>query len=315
MQHGGMRVRLLLLLAAVVAAVAVLGALWLRRDAHGTPARPREVAQAPAPPAGAVVLAQESRELAVAVAIRPGRPLGVTATIVGQSGRGVDRLGVTLTARSRVSRAARAAQPCGHGCYAATLPVAVPTELAVKVTGAGALRMVDFPVAEWPPAEGQAFLARASRAFLRLRSVQLVERLSSGPGHSIVTTWKLAAPDRLEYEIRHGPAGIVIGTRRWDRPKPGAPWTSSATTRLPQPTAPWGTRITHAYVLAETPSRLVASWVDPVVPAWFTGTFDRQTALPLELRMTAPAHFMRHRYVAFNRKVRIVPPAPTKKLR
>ena len=127
MQHGGMRVRLLLLLAAVVAAVAVLGALWLRRDAHGTPARPREVAQAPAPPAGAVVLAQESRELAVAVAIRPGRPLGVTATIVGQSARGVDRLGVTLTARSRASRAARAAQPCGHGCYAATLPVAVPT--------------------------------------------------------------------------------------------------------------------------------------------------------------------------------------------
>ena len=228
MQHGGVRYRLLLLLAAVVAAVAVLGVFWLRRDSRGTPPRPREVAQAPAPPAGAVVLAQESRELAVAVAVRPGRPLGVTATIVGQSGRGVDGLGVELTAKGQGSSAASVAQSCGHGCYDATVPVATPTQLAVKVTGAGSPRTVVFPIAgSWPPADGQTFLGRASRAFRRLRSVRLVERLSSGPGHSIVTTWKLAAPDRLEYEIRDGPGGIVIGTRRWDRPKPGGPSPSS----------------------------------------------------------------------------------------
>ena len=312
MQHGGVRVRLVPLIAPMMFAASLVGC-GSGGVAHS---RPREVARAPAPPAGSVVLARESRDLAVALAVRPGRPLGVTATIVGQSGRGVDGLGVDLTARSQASRAARTARSCGHGCYAATLPVAAPTEFAVKVTGAGSPRTVVFPVTgRWPPTEGQAFLGRASRAFRGLRSVLLLERLSSGPGHSILTTWKLAAPDRLEYEIRGGPGGIVIGTRRWDRPKPGAPWTSSETTLLPQPTAPWGTRIANAHVLAETPSRFVASWVDPVVPAWFTGTFDRRTALPLELRMTPPAHFMRHRYVAFNHKVRIEPPAPTKKLR
>ena len=304
MQHGGVRLRLILL----IAPVALVGC----GGGHAQ-SRPREVSLAPAPPAGSVVLARDSRELAVALAVLPGRSLGVTATIVGQSGRGVDGLEVELTAKGRTSRATSAARSCGHGCYATSLAVAAPTELSVKVTGAGAPRTIVFPVTgRWPPADGQAFLGRATRAFRRLRSVMLLERLSSGPGHSIVTTWKLAAPDRLEYEIHGGPGGIVIGTRRWDRPKPDAPWASSKTTRLPQPTAPWGTRIANARLLAETPTKVVVSWVDPVVPAWFTGTFDRRTALPVELRMTAPAHFMRHRYLAFNRKVRIEPPAPMK---
>ncbi len=61
-------------------------------------------------------------------------------------------------------------------------------------------------------------------------------------------------------------------------------------------------------VLSETLRMLTASWLDPVVPAWFTATFDRRTALPVDLRMTAPVHFMHHRYRAFNRKVRIEPP-------
>jgi hypothetical protein len=73
--------------------------------------------------------------------------------------------------------------------------------------------------------------------------------------------------------------------------------------------SPWGTRIANAYVLRGTPRRVTVSWLDPGVPAWFTGTFDRATARPIELRMTATAHFMQHRYVAFNRGVRIVPPS------
>ncbi len=302
----------LAVLAVVVAAVAVLTALRPGRDAEAAPPQPivpREVAPAPAPPAGAVVLAGESRDLAIALAVRPGRRLSVTATIVGQSGRGVDGLAVSLTARSKSSRETRTGRPCGHGCYGATLPVAAPTRFVAQITGAGAPRSVAFPVAgRWPPPQARQFLGRASSAFLRLRTVVFLERLASAPSHSILTTWKLAAPDRLEYEIHGGPAGIVIGTRRWDRAKPGAPWTSSVTTLLPQPTAPWGTRIANAHVLNETPRRLTASWLDPVVPAWFTATFDRRSALPVALRMTAPAHFMRHRYLAFNRKVRIEPP-------
>ena len=61
-------------------------------------------------------------------------------------------------------------------------------------------------------------------------------------------------------------------------------------------------------LLRETGSRATLSWLDPEVPAWFTGTFDRSTALPRELRMTAAAHFMRQRYLAYNRSIEIEPP-------
>jgi hypothetical protein len=61
-------------------------------------------------------------------------------------------------------------------------------------------------------------------------------------------------------------------------------------------------------LLRETGSRVTLSWLDPEVPSWFTGTFDRRTALPQALHMTAAAHFMRHRYVAFNRATMIEPP-------
>jgi hypothetical protein len=306
---GCVRRRVLLLFVPIVVGVAALAAIWLGHGARSTRPHPREVAQAPRPPAGSVVLARESRELAVALAVLPGPPLGVTATIVGQSGRGVDGLAVVLTATDKSSRATGPARPCGHGCYGATLSATAPTRFTVRITGAGAPRTVVFPLlGAWPPAAGSQFLGRATRSFRRLRSVVYLERLSSGLGHSVLTTWKLAAPDRVEYQIRRGPAGIVIGTRRWDRIGRNAAWTPSETMLLPQPTAPWGSRIANAHILARTPRQLTASWLDPVVPAWFTGTFDRRTALPVELRMTAPAHFMRHRYLAFNRRVRIEPP-------
>jgi hypothetical protein len=43
---------------------------------------------------------------------------------------------------------------------------------------------------------------------------------------------------------------------------------------------------------------------------WFTVRFDRRTLLPRDLRMTAAAHFMRHRYTRFNAPRRIRAPKP-----
>ena len=60
--------------------------------------------------------------------------------------------------------------------------------------------------------------------------------------------------------------------------------------------------------MGESPSDVTLSWVDPVIPAWYTATFTRAKALPTTLEMTAPAHFMEHRYLAFNAPVTITPP-------
>ena len=265
-----------------------------------------EVAPAPAPPTGSVTFARESGALAVALAVRPVDPLRLVATIIGPSGRGVDGLDVELRAANAGRRASASARSCGHGCYAASLRVSQPSVFEVEI---GRTSAVAFPVTgTWPPPSGTAFLRRATSAFRGLRSAVYQEHLASRPGNAIDTTWKVRAPNRLAYEIRGGAGGIVIGGTRWDRPVPGAEWRRSATTPLEQPFPPWGMRAVDARVLRETASRVTLSWLDPGVPAWFTGTFDRTTALPRELRMTAPAHFMRHRYVAYNRSVEIEPP-------
>ncbi|HSC92714.1 MAG TPA: CopD family protein [Gaiellaceae bacterium] len=310
------------LLAVVVGAVAVLTGLRPGRDAAvaapTAPAGAREVGRAPAPPAGTVVLARQSRELAVALAVRPGRPLRLTATILGRTGRGVDGLDVELGAADEHpdtgievrKTASRRARSCGHGCYATTLPVPHPSRFTVRIDGIGAPRSAEFRLpGRWPPLPGAAFLGRATRAFRALDSAVFDERLTSGLGTVLHTRWTLAAPNRLSYSIRGGAGGIVIGTTRWDRAAPGAPWKASPTVLLPQPVPPWGSSVANARVLSQTPRRLTLSWLDPETPAWFTGTFDRRTALPVELRMTAAAHFMRDRFVAFDIVgIRIEPP-------
>ena len=298
----------LAVLALVVGAVAVVTTLRPGRDANAEPlavAAP-ELAVAPAPPTGSVTFARESGALAVALAVRPVEPLRLVATIIGPSGRGVDGLDVDLRAASHGRKASSPTRPCGHGCYAASLRVSQPSVFEVEIGSTGT---VAFPVGgAWPPPPGTAFLRRATSAFSRLRSAVYLEHLASRPGNAIETIWRVQAPNRLAYEIRGGAGGIVIDGTRWDRPVPGAEWRRSATTPLEQPFPPWGMRAVDVRVLRDTASRVTLSWLDPGVPAWFTGTFDRTTALPRELRMTASAHFMRHRYIAFNRSVEIEPP-------
>jgi copper transport protein len=298
----------LAVLTLVVGAVAVLTTLRPGRDANAEPpaVAAAEVAPAPAPPAGSVTFARESGRLAVALAVRPARPLRLVATIIGPSGRGVDGLDVELRAANAGRRATASARPCGHGCYAASLRVSQPRVFKVEI---GRTRTVAFPVTgAWPPPSGTTFLRRATSAFRGLRSAVYQEHLASRPGNAIDTTWTVRAPNRLAYQIRGGAGGIVIGGTRWDRPAPGANWRRSETTPLEQPFPPWGTRGVDARLLRETRSSVTLSWLDPGVPAWYIGTFDRTTALPRELRMTAAAHFMRHRYVGYNRLIEIEPP-------
>jgi copper transport protein len=301
----------LAVLAVVIGVVAVLTGLRPARDvgAQPQPVVSQEVAPAALPIAGSVTYARQSGELAVALAVRPGRALRLVATVIGQSGRGVDGLDVRFVATDAAHRQSASAPTCGHGCYAASFVSPQPRLFRINIVGAGPSRSVAFPVVgSWPPRPGTAFLSRATRRFRALRSAVYVEQLASRPGNAIRTTWRLAAPDRLAYAIRGGAEAIVIRRSRWDRPRRGARWQRSETTPLVQPFPPWGTRMAQARVLRESGSSVTLSWLDPTVPAWYTGTFDRRTALPSELRMTAGAHFMQQRFLAYDRKIRIAAP-------
>jgi copper transport protein len=299
----------LAVVAMVVVAVGVLTALQPGRTL--SPARAAAPSShvggaPPAPPPGAVVFAREAGELAVAIAVSPARSATVEADVLAASGGGLNGLDVSFAAGRESVRAA----PCGSGCYRAI--GVLPTELGrvdVRIDGAGRQRVVRFVLPRrWPPAHADAFMRRATQAFRASSSVVYVERLASSPTAHIVTRWTLVRPNRFAYTIRRGAAGIVIGARRWDRTTPRSRWTSSATTPLPQPEPIWASPVRNAYVLSTTSPQVVVSWANPSIPAWFTARFDRRTARPLELRMTAAAHFMFHRYVSYDRPVRITPP-------
>jgi len=294
------RVRVeLLLLAGLVVAVAFLTQLRPGRDAPAAAAAPpppsapsQQSLEPPAPPPpGAVVLAQEDGRYGVALALE-----GRSARVIVLDPSGGGAVGVP------VSVDGSAASACGRGCYATTVTHGAGT-FAVDVGGA----RVSFDVPARAPS-ATAMLRRATRAFKSLRSVAYVERLASAPGQSILTHWRVEAPNRASYVIVGGPQAVIIGGTRWDRSGAVGRWTKTAISPLELPQPVWGDETTNAHLLATTPTTLTLAWANPSIPAFFTATFDRRTLLPLTLRMTAAAHFMHHRYLEFNGPRTIRPP-------
>lgn len=254
----------------------------------------------PPPPRGALVLGGESGSRAVALAVGSGK---LTATVLSPEGGPQSGLKVSFVAGPRTI----VAKPCGPGCYSAAAPR--PSRVVVRPKGSP-------PVAFTVPARPRpaaTIVARAARVTRALRSLVYLESLRSGPTGGLHTTWSLKAPNQVEYRIRGGADAIVLGTRRWDRDHPGAPWRRSQqlpALRVPEPV--WGSTATNAYVLGESTVRgrpvWIVSFANPSTPAWFTAWIDRRSYRPLQLRMTAASHFMLHRYTAFNRPLTIAPP-------
>lgn len=302
----------LVLLAAVLGLVAVLTDVAPARNAGAQPVRaapPR--GPVVLPPRDAVVLAGEDDELAVTVGASPrGEGVRLQVGVLGPDGKGVDRLGVRVSLGGRTAGAA----PCGFGCYAATLPRGRAGTLRVRVArpdGRARTLALALPAA-WPAPPAPAIVARAARVFRALRSVSIRERLGSSAKDVIHTRYLLAAPNILTYDIAGGPKAIVIGDRRWDR-DPGGPWVESGAQPGPQPEPFWGTDpVTNAHLLRrerlDGRATQVVSFLDRSIPAWFTIRVDAATGRMLELEMTATAHFMRHRYSAFDAPVDVRPP-------
>jgi copper transport protein len=281
----------LMLFAGLMGAVALLTDLRPGRDrvAIASPARASAKGPPPLPAKGMVVQARESGDLAVALAVRPP---GAELVALDSDGRGVNGLAVTIAGVD--------ARSCGSGCYGAfgafvgTVPVSVD----------GRTLVFRFPARA---RSAGALVARATSAFRRLRSVDYVERLASSPQNKVVAEFTLERPDRLEYRIRGGADGIIIGSRRWDRAR-GGKWVTSPQDPTSQPEPIWAGHSTNAYLLETTPTTYVVSFLKPIGPVWFTLRLDRRTLLPRNLRMTAPAHFMTHRYTRFNATRKIKAP-------
>jgi len=253
-----------------------------------------------APPRGTVVFAAESGSRAVALAVGRSR---LTATVLAPSGSPQSGLSLSFRTGDRVARA----RPCGAGCYTAAIHAAGRVE--VRPSGSPPVTF-SVPASARPATK---IVARATRVLRGLRSLVYLESLRSGPTGGIETRWKMAAPDRLSYRIKGGAGAVVIGTRRWDQARPGAAWTQSRQAPaldVPQPL--WGGRAENAHVLGkgQVDGRPVwiVSFVNPTVPAWFTTWIDRESYRTLRLRMTAASHFMFHRYLEFDRPLKIVPP-------
>jgi putative copper export protein len=274
----------LMLFAGLIGAVALLTDLRPGRD------RVAVASAAPVKGPPPMVQAGESGDLAVALAVRPA---GAELVALDPDGRRVGGLTVTI--------AGVAASSCGSGCYGAS--GSFIGEVPVSVDGRKLV--FRFPARARPAG---VLVARATTAFRSLRSVDYVERLASSPRDKVVAEFTLERPDRLEYRIRGGADGIIIGSRRWDRAR-GGQWVPSPQDPASQPEPIWAGHVQNAYLLETTPTTYVVSFLKPTGPAWFTVRLDRRTLLPRSLRMTAPAHFMTHSYTRFNAAPKIRAPS------
>jgi copper transport protein len=278
----------LVLFVGLVAAVALLTDLRPGRDRLAQAATTS--GPAPLPAKNMVVQAQEAGDRVVALATRPP---GAELTVLNADGEGVNGLDVTLGGMQTRS--------CGNGCYGAFGHFA--GTVAVTLDN----KTVRFSVPARPRAAAP-LVRRATRAFRALRSVSYVERLASSPRDRVVADFTLERPNRLEYHIRGGADGIVIGNRRWDRAE-GGKWIPSEQSPTPQPEPVWAGPLRNAYLFQTTDQDYVVSFLNPNGPAWFLVYLDRRTLRPRMLGMTAPAHFMVHTYTSFNVPPRIRAPA------
>ena len=262
-------------------------------------------------PRGAVVQAQEDRDLAVALAAAPrdGKTLAIV-TVLGPDGEGATGLGVRISGVS--------ATPGPAGTYAALLPVARPARVVrVLVTRRdGHTDTVPFRLpAAWPPRPAGRLMARIDRVYRDLRALVIHERLASSPTAEITSVYREAAPTSLAISSSNGNREVVIGEHRWDR-HPGAGWeTSQQLPALRAITPFWRGTLQDVTVLGTTTASgrpaLRLSFAAPQIPAFFELEVDRVTYRPLRLTMIAAAHFMQHRYSGFDVPQHIVAPSQT----
>jgi hypothetical protein len=317
---GGVWVRLLASLGALAlgaAAVAIVAVLAHRTPgpaaatnaataSSGEPATTTRTSEPsfPAPPKDAVVFSRPAGNNVLALGVVPGKRLLLQASVLGIQGQGLEGLDVSFGVGGKTLTG----KPCGAGCYRTkTASSKVPKAIEVHVAGKKPVTWrVPMP-RPWPPHDGSAIVARAAQTIRKLQTLTIDDALSSGLGRTLHTRWVVAAPNRVTYQVKNGPAAVIIGKERWDKVAAGEPWVKSAQSPLRQP-VPFWVSWKNANVIGSTPKTWTVTFFDPKTPGWYEIRVAKDTRRTLGMRMHAAAHFMEQTYSNFNAPVQIVPP-------
>jgi hypothetical protein len=277
--------------------------------AASTPAAPCNPCPLPRPARNELAVAEQGGSDVVAAWVRrDGAGLTGTVRLYGLNDRPVADPLTIFGARQRA---------CGVGCVRFELAKAGAV-LTVSVRQKGRRYVARLPV-RWRrdgAARARRLVERAQRSMRALRSVRQFERVSSVPGRHAITTYRLAAPDRMAYRTNFGVQSVAIGTTQWTRARPDARWhRGQFGGGLPFRTRSWFTWTTyarHAYLLnhstrANARSAVVAL-MDPGTPVWWRLSIDVSTHRVLWARMVTYGHFMTQRFTAFNQPLAIRPP-------
>ena len=256
----------------------------------------------PAPPPGAVVLAQEAGSRALALAVAPGI---VRISVLGTRGVGESGLRVALQFGSGYLMTP---EPCGTGCYQAKVSGTPDSPVTVRI-GADSYR---FGLPRLPAPDATAIVGRATETWKALQTLVWHERLASSPANALRTVYRAVAPHSLAYTIAGHSAAVIIGGTRWDRPSPTAPWRMSQQNPPVRQPQPFWDGVTDAHILGTAQIGRHRAWrvsfFDPSTPAWFEASIDRATGRTLELDMIAASHFMHDAYGPFDAPLRLTPP-------
>ena len=282
---------------AVLAALATGGEESTTTSAATTPSVARQFDLPLALQSNTLALAQHHGDVVVGLAAQAGGPVEV-AVVRAEDPLDADDVRITLGGRAVTS------ESCGRGCSRIEAPVldGKMRALAVRV----GQTPFSFALPPRLPASGAKEFARARQTMGALRSYHFTERLSSGHG-AILTGLDVQAPDRLRLRTSNGFRSVIIGGTRWDfldgrwqrQRFPGLDvrevlmWYEARTPRVVKREPGGG-------------AELAAFSLKPV-PSWFRLTVEPSGRVS-QARMTAPSHFMLHRYSEFDRAPEITPP-------
>lgn len=308
--------------------IVALVAVWLRAGgqpgATAPPATPQPPVTNGRPAAGDLTLARPAGQVLVGLTVRPAQPgpndlLIYLIPIEGEEAAGP--LEVTLTVAGQPVSPER----CGAPCRRATAELRGGETVQVTVEGpSGSVTggTAAFPLPSLPVADGQALFDQAQQRMHQLDTVAIVERFSidetfPAAGDPTEANYAFRAPDRMRVVTGAGAETVIVGTTRYRRNAPDAPWESERGLQpLQAPGYTW-----DAFLPPVAPSIVGTERVDgqPTtivafagrgdnIPVWFRLWVDAD-GLVRRATMHAQAHFMHHRYHSFNAPITITPPA------